>query len=99
MIIKASELFEKEVVSITDGTRLGEISDLEINTSTAQVESVTVCHRPYIFGLFGKGGRAVIPTACIKVYGDDIILADYETPPQFRYKRRRRTKLLGGIFE
>lgn len=80
MIERASALFDKEVICMNDGTRLGMIGEFELNTETGKIETLIIPGRPRLFGLLGRDDDIILPFACIKVMGDEVILADIEPP-------------------
>ena len=80
MIERASALFDKEVICMNDGTRLGMIGEFEINTETGKIETLIIPGRPKFFGLLGRDDDIMLPFSCIKVMGDEVILADIEPP-------------------
>ena len=68
----------KEVVNVCDGARLGFVCDLELDVCTGQVVSLVVPGTGNCFGLLGAPEEFVIPWACIRRIGDDIILVEGE---------------------
>lgn len=98
MLVKVSELFEKEVICVKDGLRLGELSDFEINAETGFVVTIIVYGKSRLFGLLGKEPDLIIPIECVKVFGDDIVLVDFDLPEKIR-RKPRKTKLLSNIFD
>ncbi|MBQ7718681.1 MAG: YlmC/YmxH family sporulation protein [Clostridia bacterium] len=92
--MRVEELKQREVINISDGKRLGFISDLEIEKDT-----VTAVILPYSrqFSLIGKAEEFAIPWDRIVRLGDDTLLVDFEIPPapsqQKREHRNRKAKL------
>ena len=76
MGMRVTDLSCKEVVCISDGSRLGYVSDVEVQVPEGQVCSIVVPGRGKFFGLFGAAEDFVIPWGCIRRVGDDIILVD-----------------------
>lgn len=70
----------KEVISISDGSRLGYVNDVEIDTCTGRLAAIIVPGRGKL-GFFGKREDYIIPWEEIRRIGDDIILTSY-CPPQ-----------------
>ena len=87
MIERASELFDKEVICITDGSRLGLIGEFEINTMSGKIETVIIPGRLRFFGLLGRVEDIIIPFSSIEVFGEEVILANIE-PPKHCTKRK-----------
>ena len=93
METRVEELRYKEVISVSDGSRLGYVGDVEIKLPEGQVCAIIVYGRCRFFGLFGRGEEFYIPWECIQRIGDDIILIDkpfQKRDPQLERKRRRR---------
>ena len=76
MVERYSSFRCKEVINISDGCRLGYVSDLELDTECGKVLSVIVPGPCRFFGLFGREEDYVIPWPCIRRIGGDIILVD-----------------------
>ena len=83
----------KEVINISDGCRLGFVSDVDIRVPEGQVIAIVVNGPCRFFGLFGRGEEFYIPWECIQRIGDDIILIDKpfqrREPTQERKRRRK----------
>ena len=71
-----SDLQDKEVVDITDGTRYGFISDVEIDLELGTVTAIVVAGQRRAFGLLGREPDVAFPWSALKRIGSDIILAD-----------------------
>ena len=63
-------------MNITDGCRLGYVSDVEIDILTGKVVAIVVPGKCRFFGLFGRADDYVIPWQCIRRFGEDIILVE-----------------------
>lgn len=74
MISRVAELRRKEVIDSLNGTRIGFIDDIEIDTLTAGVRSVVIFGRPRLFGLLGKNDDVIIPWSDITLIGEDTVL-------------------------
>ena len=83
----------KEVINISDGCRLGFVSDVDIRIPEGQVIAIVGNGPCRFFGLFGRGEEFYIPWECIQRIGDDIILIDKpfqrREPGQDRKRRRK----------
>ena len=75
---KSADFRNKEVINISDGKRLGFVSDVDINFEKGTVEAIIV-PGPSGFVNFFTGGRDdyVIPWKQIRTIGEDIILVDF----------------------
>ena len=83
----------KEVINISDGCRLGFVSDVDIRIPEGQVIAIVVNGPCRFFGLVGRGEEFYIPWECIQRIGDEIILIDKpfqrREPGQDRKRRRK----------
>jgi YlmC/YmxH family sporulation protein len=76
-MVKISEFQIKDVVNVSDGKRLGNIGDIEINLSTGKIEAVVISGSGRVLGFFGKDDDVVIPWKNIIKIGQDVILVRY----------------------
>lgn len=90
MIIGFSELRCKEVINITDGRRMGYVTDLELEQDSGCIVSLSVPCPGRFFGLFGGRGIYVIPWHSIRRIGDDLILVDVCPEEICRLREKRR---------
>ena len=73
---KTRRLFElgcKEVVCLTDGTRLGYVRDAEIDLETGRVLSLIIPGRLRWLGLLGREPPIVLPWDSVDAMGEDLI--------------------------
>ena len=75
------EMRNREVICIKDGSRLGSVCDVELDTCTGLIRSIIVYGRPKVFGLAGREEDIVIPWEQIQVFGDETVLVDCEPRP------------------
>ena len=92
MSTKFTELHCKEVICVSDGRRLGYISDACVQIPSGNIVSIVVPGPCRFFGLFGRGEEFYIPWECIKHIGDDIILIDKPAERRQPYQEPRRRK-------
>ena len=76
MLCKIAELQCKELVDISNGTRYGFISDLEIDAEHGKIEKIIVYGKPRALGFLGRCPDTVFPWHAIKRIGADLILVD-----------------------
>jgi YlmC/YmxH family sporulation protein len=76
-MVKISEFQVKDIVNISDGRKLGNLSDLEINIATGAIEAIIISNGGKLMGLFGREAEIVIPWLKIKKIGADVILVEY----------------------
>ena len=87
------ELKDKQVICIKDGTNLGCVGDIEVNTADGRLVSIVIFGRNRCFGLLGRDDDCIIPWNEIEVIGEDTILVCCDPPS----KRRRNRGLLSGF--
>ena len=75
---RSANFRQKEVINISDGKRLGFVSDVEINLEDGKIEAIVVPGGGKIFGFIGKDSEFVIPWERIRKIGEDIILVDLD---------------------
>lgn len=91
--MRISELNCKEVICISDGRRLGFVSDVELKIPEGEAVALVVPGPCRILGVAGRSEDYVIPWSCIKRIGPDIILVDAR-PEECRCPRHKLQ--LGG---
>lgn len=77
-MVKISEFQIKDVVDVSDGKRLGNIGDIEINLTTGKIEAFVINGSGRVLGFFGKDEDVVIPWKNILKIGQDVILVRYK---------------------
>jgi YlmC/YmxH family sporulation protein len=75
-VVKISELQVKDVVSITDGKRLGQIGDLDIDLENGSIRAIIVPGQGRFLGMFGSAQDFVIPWSQIVKIGADVVLVE-----------------------
>ena len=68
----------KEVINISSGLRMGYVNDVEIDTESGQILSISVPAQSRYFGLFGREDDIVIPWDNITKIGEDIIFVELQ---------------------
>lgn len=76
MLARSSELRSREVVNMSDGRRLGLITDLEIDVSTGEVKAIVVPGPSRLIRIFSRDEDIVIPWDKIVKIGVDVILVE-----------------------
>ena len=71
-----NDLKLKEVIDISDGAKLGFVSDVEIDLSNGRLVSLVVEGSYRVMGIFGKTADIVIKWENIKKIGNDIIVIE-----------------------
>jgi YlmC/YmxH family sporulation protein len=77
-MVKISEFQIKDVVNVSDGKKLGNIGDIEINLTTGKIEAVIVSGNGKVLGLFGREEDIIIPWKNIIKIGQDVILVRFK---------------------
>jgi len=90
VLVRASDLRLRDVVNVTDGTRLGLISDFEMDLETGQVTAFIVPGPGRFLGLIGRETEYVIPWDRVSKIGADVILVDVPAYTDLRPDRRAR---------
>jgi YlmC/YmxH family sporulation protein len=82
---------EKEVVNVSDGRKLGYVTDLEFCVEDGRITALIVGGECGIFGL-GHSEEILIPWCNIKRIGEDVILVEAEgcLPCPERKKKKKR---------
>ncbi len=75
-MIKVSDLTEKEVVCITDGRKIGMITDFEVDLEKGKINAIIIPEGKRIMGLFSKELEYEISWSQIKMIGEDVILIE-----------------------
>lgn len=99
MIVRITDMHDKEVINICDGTRLGFVDDLEVDTCTAQITALVICGRRRLFGLLGRDPDVVIQWKDIEVVGDETILVNFICPTGDCGSASKGPRILGGLFK
>ena len=76
MVLSVNDLKTKEVINVSDGARLGFVSDVEIDLANGRVTSLLVPGAYRLMGFLGRDEDTVIRWENIKKIGDDIIIID-----------------------
>jgi YlmC/YmxH family sporulation protein len=98
MIARITDMHNKEVINICDGTRLGYVDDLEVDTCTAQITALVICGRSRLFGILGRDPDVVIQWKDIEVVGDETILVNFQCATCDLHSQSRGKHILGGLF-
>jgi len=75
-MVRASDLRLRDVVNVIDGTRLGLISDFELDLEKGTVKAIIVPGPGRFLGFLGRETEYTIPWERIKKIGTDVILVD-----------------------
>ena len=92
MLCRVTDLRYKEVVNVRDGSCLGFVSDVEVDTVTAKVISLIIYGRCKFLGLFFREDDIIIHWCDIEVIGEDTILVNMRAEA-----RDHRSPKRGGL--
>ena len=85
MNCRIQEFRYKDVVCVSDGTRLGYVGDVELDIQSARLTAIVI-YGKYRWLMFGRQNDIVVPWEDIRIIGEDTILVDV-IPPETRKKR------------
>lgn len=80
MTCRINDFKYKDVVCMKDGTKLGYVGDVELDTETAQLTAIVIYGRYRWMGIFGKEDDMIIKWDDIEMIGEDAILVNYSRP-------------------
>lgn len=80
MTCSIAELRNKEVICKLNGTRIGNVDDVELDVNSGRLVSIVIYGKVKVMGLFGKSEDFIIPWDDIDVIGEDTILVKCECP-------------------
>ncbi len=98
MICRITDMHNKEVINVCDGTRLGCVDDVEVDTCTAEIVAIVVHGRGRLFGLLGRCDDIVIGWREIEVIGEETVLVNHTMPACRPCTRKNGNNILGGLF-
>ncbi len=80
-MFKATELSKRDIINISDGTKLGSIIDMHFDMSSARIKAIVVAPSRRM-GMFRAGRDVVIPWEKIIKFGRDAILVEIDSLPR-----------------
>ena len=88
MDCRFNDLRRKEVISAADGSRLGYVDDIIVETNSSNVVAFVIFNRIFFFGIFGNKGDYIIPWEKIQMIGEDVIIVSCKTPKPQKSARK-----------
>lgn len=76
MGMKFTQLQCKEVICVSDGRRMGFVTDILVEVPEGKVTAIVVPGPCRFLGVMGRHEDFIIPWGCIRRVGPDIILVD-----------------------
>ena len=92
MAVKFTQLQCKEVICLSNGQRLGFVSDVLVEMPEGKVSAIVVPGPCKVLGVAGRQEDFVIPWGAVCRIGPDIVLVD--TKPEECRVRRSKKQLL-----
>ncbi len=74
--MKLNDLYDKEIVSMVSGERLGDIFDIEFDESTGRIQNIVIKSKFSIFNIFSSRKYITLSWNCVKVIGEEIVLVE-----------------------
>ncbi|MCD5407610.1 MAG: YlmC/YmxH family sporulation protein [Desulfotomaculum sp.] len=75
---KVTDLAKRDIINITDGTKLGAVTDVHFDLATGKVLSIMVApHRK--LGIFSAGRELLVPWERIVKFGIDTVLVEMDS--------------------
>lgn len=74
MIQRIAELKDRQVVCVGDGSILGFVGDIELDTENGKLSSIVIYGKAKGFGLLGREDDMIIPWDSIEIIGEETIL-------------------------
>ena len=76
--MRLSDLQNKDIVDVISGEKLGNISDIEVNSTNGLIEKIYIYNKRGFFSIM-KTDENIIFWKQIKKIGEDVILIDKNT--------------------
>ena len=96
--MRICELREKEVINTCDCKVLGCVVDIDFDLCSGQIEAIIVPGPGKVCGIFGVDSEYIIPFACIRKIGPDIILVEIQKEKflkkNIRYPQRQQLNFI-----
>ena len=97
MIARITDMHNKEVINVEDGTRLGFVDDVEVDTCTAQLVAIVIYGRSKFPLFFKPEPDIIIHWKDIEVIGEETVLVNFRSTPG-TCPPKRGPQILGGLF-
>jgi len=78
-VMLLGDLQSKDVVNVVDGSKLGKITDMEIEASSGKIISIIVQPYSRMINFFSSGNQVIIPWNQIIKIGGEVVIVNYNT--------------------
>ena len=76
MIQRIAELRDRQVVCVRDGSILGFVGDIELDTENGRLASIVIYGKSKLFGILGRADDMIVPWESIEIIGEEKILVN-----------------------
>ena len=73
---RLSDLRDRELIDLADGSRFGFVKDVEVDWEQGKVLALVVPGRLRWLGLLGREEDIIVPVEAVRRFGEDLILVD-----------------------
>ena len=87
-MVTTSDLRMKEVINITNGSRIGFVYDFEINLEKSRIEALIVPKEGKFLKIFSREDDYVIPWKKIVKIGQDVILVELRETQYYEEEKK-----------
>lgn len=88
MFCRINDLKNKYVINVRNGSRLGFVSDAQIDTAGAVVSALVIKGRLRLLGILGREDDLIVKWSDIEVIGEDTILVNQPVPREEPRQKR-----------
>lgn len=99
MYCRIGDLKNKVVINVRDGSKIGYMWDVEVETANAQVCAIVIRGRWRLFGLLGREDDTIVKWEDIELIGEDTILVNHTLSDEQRRDSEKNHRRFSHIFE